>query len=479
MSIKRNFVHNILFILSNVLFPIVSFSYTSRILGPEGIGKVQFVITFAQYFVLIAALGIPAYGVREVAKARRDKNKLSKLFSELLLINIICSAVILIIYFTIVSSVGWFHNDIIFFILGGIIVLSGFSVIDWFFIGMEQFHFLSIRSIIIKGVAVIALFLFVKTPKDLLVYFLITVFSIIGNNLWNLFNLKGQISIQFKKLELRRHLPVLFTLFSTSITISIYTMVDTLFLGFLTDDRAVGFYTAAIKITKIAIPLVASLGTVLIPRITQSIVSKDDDLLQKLADQSFSFICLLAVPISFGLLLFSPEIITVFAGKQFIEAIPTMQIAAPLVFLIGLGSIFGPQLLIPSGNEKGYFLATVFGMVTSVVLYLCLITLFRDKGAAVANVVGELIVSVTAFYFVYRKMQLNFNWSLGLNALLASLVFIPIGILLRDFIPDTSIRLVTAIISCASIYFITQLFIFKESLIRGIYLNFVKKIGKK
>ncbi|NWJ51816.1 MAG: flippase [Bacteroidetes bacterium] len=474
MSIKRNFLHNILFILSNILFPIITFSYTSRILGPEGIGKVQFAVSFAQYFVLVAALGIPAYGVREIAKIRGDKNKLNKLFSELITINIITSLVSLIIYAVIIYFFKWFHQDIFFFILGGIIVLSGFSVIDWFFIGIEQFHFLSIRSLIIKGVAIISLFLFIKTPKDLLVYFLITIFSILGSNFWNLFNLNGLVSIQIKKLELKKHLPVLFTLFSTSITISIYTMVDILFLGFQTDNRAVGYYSAAIKITKIAIPLIVSLGTVLIPKITQSIVSKDDDLLQRLTKHSFSFICLLAIPTSFGLFLFAPEIIIVFSGTQFIEAIPTLQLAAPLVFLIGLGSIFGPQLLIPSGNEKSYFISTVFGMITSVILNLILIRIFRDKGAAIATVLGEFIVSITAYYFVRKKMRLNFNWYLVSNAFLSSLVFIPIEIFLKYSISDTPIRLIVAIISCAFIYFTIQLIIFKEIQIREIYLKSLK-----
>lgn len=476
MSLKKNFLHNILFILSNILFPIVSFSYSSRIIGPEGIGKVQFVITFAQYFVMIAALGIPAYGVREVAKARADRNKLSKLFSELLVINIISSSVLLIVYIVIIFSVNWFHPDITFYILSGVIVLSGFSVIDWFFIGMEQFHYLSIRSIVIKAISIIALLLFVKSPHDLLVYFLITLFSLLGNNLWNLTNLKGQISFQIKKLELKRHLPVLFILFSTSITISIYTMVDTLFLGFLTDDRAVGFYTAAIRLTKIAIPLATSLGTVLIPGITQSIVFKDTILLQKLANQSFSFICLLAIPITFGLFLYAPEIIMVFSGTKFLEAVPTMQIATPLVFLIGLGTIFGQQLLIPNGNEKGYFVATISGMVASVVLYLCLIPLFRDKGAALATVVGELIVSATAYYFVCRKMDLHFNWLLALKALIVSLLFIPIAFFVRSYIPNIPVRLIIAIISCAGSYFTIQLFIFKEQQLKGVYTDIIHKL---
>jgi len=475
MSIKKNFLHNILYILSNILFPIISFSYTSRILGPEGLGKVQFVITFAQYFVLVAALGIPIYGIREVAKARGDKNRLSKLFSELLAINIISSAVLLVIYFVVVFSVGWFHRDITFYILGGVIVLTGFSIIDWFFVGMEQFHFLSIRSIIIKGAAVVALFLFIKTPKDLLIYFLITIFSIIGNNLWNLTNLKGLVKIQFKQLALRKHIPVLFTLFSTTVVVSIYTMVDTLFLGFMTDDRAVGFYTAAVKITKIAIPLVASLGTVLIPRITQSIVAKDDDLLQKLSNQSFSFICLFAIPISFGLFFYAPEILIVFSGSKYLEAIPTMQIAAPLVLLIGLGSIFGPQLLIPGGNEKKYFLATIFGMVTSVVLNLCLIRIFRDKGAAIATVMAEVIVTCVAYYFVYKKMKLRFDWGLGVKAFLACLVFVPIGILVRGYIAYIPLRFGVAVVCCASVYFLIQLFVFRESQIRGIYVSVFKK----
>src|ERR1035437_7348340 len=117
MSLKKNFVHNILFILSNILFPIISFSYTARVLGPEGIGKVQFVITFAQYFVMVAALGIPVYGVREVAKARGDQNRLNKLFSELLFINIITSLILLLLYVVIISVIGWFHQDISFYVL--------------------------------------------------------------------------------------------------------------------------------------------------------------------------------------------------------------------------------------------------------------------------------------------------------------------------------------------------------------------------
>jgi O-antigen/teichoic acid export membrane protein len=475
MSIKKNFLHNILYILSNILFPIVSFSYSSRIIGPEGIGKVQFVITFAQYFVMVAALGIPVYGILEVAKARGDQDRLNKLFSELLFINILTSLFLLLIYITIISVVGWFHGDSVFYILGGILVLFGFSTLDWFYVGTEQFQFLSIRSIIIKVLALIALFLFVKNSNDLIVFFLITVFSILGNNIWNLINLKGQVILRFKQLSLRKHLPVLITLFSTSIAISIYTLVDTLLLGFLADDRAVGFYTAAIKITKLAIPLVASMGTVLIPRITQSIDTNNNQVTQSLTDKSFSFICLLGVPISFGLFIYSPEILMVFSGNQFMDATLTMQIASPLVFLIGLGSIFGSQLLIPSGNEKGYLVATIFGLVISLILNLTLIGAFRDKGTAFATVCSEFVVSSISFLYVKRKMDLRFNWGLALKAGLACLLFMPVAFVVRGIWVSEFVRLGVEVIVCAVGYFLVQGFVFKEVLVRGVVLEILKK----
>jgi O-antigen/teichoic acid export membrane protein len=239
-----------------------------------------------------------------------------------------------------------------------------------------------------------------------------------------------------------------------------------LLLGFLADNRSVGFYTAAIKITKIAIPLVASLGTVLIPRITQSIASFDTALTQSLTDKSFSFICLLGIPISFGLFIYSREIMMVFSGNQFMDAILTMQIASPLVFLIGLGSIFGSQLLIPSGNERGYLVATVFGLVVSLLLNLTLIVPFRDKGTAVATVVSELVVSVVSFYFVKKRMKLSFDWGLGVKALLACLIFVPVALVVREVFVSDFIRLGVEVVMCVGLYFGIQIFVFKEVLVR-------------
>jgi len=457
-----------LFLLSNILFPLVSFSYAARVLGPEGYGKIQFVMVFAQYFVLVAALGIPIFGVREIAKARNNRRELSKLFSELLFISIITTLLVLLLYLGIVFTFTWFQDDLTYFLLGGLLVFAGFSSIDWYYNGVEEFRFLSMRSITIKAIALLALFLFVKTKNDLVYYFLIVIFSTVGNNIWNLIKIRKLISFRFDELDFKKHIPVLLTLFGTTISISIYTVVDTLLLGFLADDTAVGYYTAAVKINKITIPLVLALGTVLIPRISQSIANKETDLLQSLVDKSFSFIVLIGIPISAGLLVFAPEFILALSGSEFSSAILTMQITAPLVILIGLGHLFGFQLLIPAGLEKKYLIATIVGMLISVFLNVLLISSLKDKGTAIATVAGEIAVTFISFYFVNKQIKLNIRWALVIKSIIATLVFLPIAYFLRHYQVELILRLGIAIISSALFYFSIQLFLFKDIQLREV-----------
>lgn len=475
-SIKNNFFHNLLFLLSNILFPLVSFSYAARILGPEGYGKIQFVMVFAQYFVLVAALGIPIFGIREIAKARDDQQQLNKLFSELLFISVSTTLIVLGVYLGIIFSFNWFQADLTYYLLGGLLVFAGFSSIDWYYNGVEQFRFLSIRSITIKAIALIALFLFVQTKNDLINYFLIVIFSTVGNNVWNLLKIRKRISFRFDELNFKKHIPVLLTLFGTTISISIYTVVDTLLLGFLADDVSVGFYTAAVKINKMTIPLVLALGTVLIPRIAQSIANNDKNLLQSLTDKSFSFICLIGIPMSFGLFVFAPEFVLVLSGDEYSNAILTMQITAPLVILIGFGHLFGFQLLIPAGLEKKYLYATLAGMTISVVLNLLLISSFKDKGTAIATVAGEILVSFISFYYVNKIMKLNIQWSLALKSMIASSIFLPIAYLLRAYPMDIIIRLLLAIIGSSFFYFMIQIYIFREKQLKEVYSNMIKSV---
>ncbi|WP_431293699.1 flippase [Pedobacter sp. P26] len=478
-STKSNFAYNILLTISNFLFPLISFPYISRIIGPQGIGKVQFLTTFAQYFVLIAALGIPIYGVREVAKLSGDRNAFSKLFSELFIINVISSLVMLACYLAIVLTFSRFSNELDFYLIAGLLVLFGFTSIDWFYSGLQEFRFITIRSVIIKIIALVGLFLFVKTESNVRTYLYITIFSIIGNNIWNLFHLHNTVDFHMRELRLKRHLSILITLFSTSISTSIYTVMDTLLLGFFTDDKTVGYYTASIKLNKIAIPLIVSLGVVLMPQISKSIAAGTKTLTQNLIDKSFAFICIIGIPISIGLCVTAPEIMRIFSGKEFIPATFTMQIASPLVFFIGLGHVFGLQILVPSNHEKYYLFATICGMIVSLVVNVILIHIIQDKGAAVATVLGEFVVSAVSYHYITTKLSYKFEWSLVLKSIASCIIFIPIAVVNRMcFGNDFIVLVISAMLSFCS-YFMIQLFVFRDKMSLEIIKIFSAKIGLK
>ena len=130
---KKNFLYTVLLSVVNILFPVLSFPYASHILGPVGIGKVQLAISFAQYFALFAALGIPIYGIKETARHKDDPEKLSLVFTELTTIFFIASMVIFMAYLLIIFWFPFFEANRSLYVLSGILVLMSFSYTDWFF----------------------------------------------------------------------------------------------------------------------------------------------------------------------------------------------------------------------------------------------------------------------------------------------------------------------------------------------------------
>ncbi|HCN82743.1 MAG TPA: flippase, partial [Sphingobacteriaceae bacterium] len=175
---SRNYFYNVLISLTNILFPIITFPYASHVLGPVGIGKVQFVISFAQYFALFAALGIPLYGITETARSKGNKDGLSKVFSELVFLHTLVGIAFSVIYFSIILLHPFFKPDIHLYIASGLIILLGFTSVDWFYSGIERYRLIAFRSVFIKTIAVIFLFVFVKSAGDYFNYLLILLFSL-------------------------------------------------------------------------------------------------------------------------------------------------------------------------------------------------------------------------------------------------------------------------------------------------------------
>ena len=268
-SIKYNFLMNFVLSASQFIFPLITFPYVSRVLLAEGSGKVTFVASVANYFSMVASLGIPTYGIRACAQVRDDRDKLSKTAHELLIINSITTLLVVVTYIACVLLVPRFRTERTLFLINGINILLNMFGMNWLFQALEQYDYITFRSILFKIVSVFLMLALVHEKTDYVIYGGIAVFAAVGSNLLNL--LRARKYIDFKWIgnyNLRRHIKPIMVLFAQSLAVSIYTNMDTVMLGFMKEDVDVGYYNAAVKVKTILLSLVSSLGSVLLPRMS-------------------------------------------------------------------------------------------------------------------------------------------------------------------------------------------------------------------
>lgn len=469
----KNYFYNLLLTLANLLFPILSFPYVSRVLGPDGIGKAQFAFSFAQYFSLIAALGIPIYGIKEIAKYRDNAEARSKVFSELIIIYFLTSVSLSIIYLLVIYNVPYFAKNRNLHLAAGALVILSFCFIEWLYSGMEQFKSIALRSVLFKCINLILLYTLVKTRADYPIYLYLMMFAFLGNNVLSLLLVKDKVKLTFKGLELRKHIVPLLYILGTTLAAGMYTDMDTVLLGFLSDTKTVGLYTAAVKLSKIAIPLVTSMGVILIPKAGKDFADNNTAGIQQTLNQTFRFLVFLGVPIAFGLMLLAPYFITLFSGKEFLPATFAMRLLSPLPLIIGFAHLLLYMILVPSGHNREMFLCVLGGLVTSLVLNLLLVPAYKEVGSSVANVCSEIVVTSLYFYVISKYARFKYQWVLLIEAIFSACLFIPVVWAFQQLSLPLLLMLLLSVAGCAAAYVLVQLLLFKNNFMSDI-INFIK-----
>lgn len=452
-SIKKNFIFNLINTVSALLFPLITFPYATRVLFADGIGQVQLYQSIINYIVLLTSIGIPLYGIREIARVREDKKELSKTTIELVLLSVILCVIGYVIVFLLCCTVGKIQDNIpLFLILSSSILITGIGC-PWFYSGIEEFKYITILGIIVKTVCAVFLFCFVKSREDLLLYGVYTVLGSIGNYLVNFIRLRKYISfkeIDFKKLRIWRHVKPAIAVFLFNIITSIYINLDSVMLGFLSNNTAVGLYTGASKISHILVIIVTSIGAVLLPRSSNLIKNGEMDKFYDLTTKSYNFILMIAFPILWGVIILAPSIIMLFCGADFAPSILTLRIISPIIVFIGISNLLGIQMLYPLGKIKLVTLSTGIGALVNMSLNLLLIPEFAENGAAIATVMAELSVTITQIIIVKKLMKFSlFNKTIAVyfisSLLMGSLCYCMIPLLNGNVLKVVIIPLIGAI----------------------------------
>lgn len=394
-SMTLNVLMNMVLTLSGLIFPLITFPYVSRVLLAGGNGKVQMATAFIAYFTMIAQLGIPTYGIRACAAVRDDKMKLTRTVHELAVIQLVTTTFAYVLFFLCLQWIPKLQQEKSLYIISSLMVLLTSLGMEWLFKAMEQYTYITLRSIFFKILSIIAMFLLVHKQEDYVIYAGIAVVAAAGSNVMNLTQLRKYIFLRpVGEYQISRHIKPVLVLFAYVCATTIYTNIDSVMLGFMTTDADVGYYGVAVKIKMILVSVVTALGAVLLPRVSYYFEQGRLEEFWKMAEKALRVVLLLSLPLTVYFMLFAKQGIFFLSGEAYAPSIPAMVIIMPTLICIGLTSVTGIQILIPMKKENVVLYASIAGAVADLIVNALLIPSMKAAGASVGTLIAEIVVLV-------------------------------------------------------------------------------------
>lgn len=475
MGLKKNVISNFILTASTILLPLITFPYITRRLSSGGLGQVFFIDSFTQYFVLLASLGIPYYGIREIAKRKHDKKMTSELVVELVVLQLTLAVLFVLIFYAFGLFIPKLAQSMSLIKIGILMIIANSFLIEWFFQGIESFSYITVRSLIIKFLSVFLILVFVNRDGDYVIYYFILATVILANASLNfIYFYRNHFTGLNFKLNIIQHLKPLLILFSINASLSIYVILDSIILGFFTDPVNVSYYNIPLKLVKIFWLVIAGIGTVFIPRIASLHLDNNKEAIIDLMSKSINIVLLLALPFCFFCLIFPSEILSIISGPKYINASSALQLLSVIPLIIGLCNIFGTQFLLPIGKEKHILHATILGLSVSLALNFILIPHLKFMGSAVAAVSAELSVCVYVYVAARKEIKIVVDYGL-LFQILSSILITEICFKLLAQKYNGIPLIIMALVVYAISLLVSQLFFRNKFLSSLLNIGFLKK----
>lgn len=435
-SLTINSIFYLFYNIVNLIFPFISGIYVTHVLLPETIGLVEIARNLSTYFVTFSFLGIPTYGLREISKNKNDRKKLNLIYSELMIINTISTTIFACLYFFIVLIIPQYREHISLFLVVGISIVLNYFNNSWLFEGLEEFGYISIRNFIFKVMSFLLLIILVKEPKDYMVYASISVIGTAGNYILNILNSNRFVSFTFKNINLKRHVKSILYLVVVNLAIEIYSLVDITMLGFLSEKRNVAFYSYAIRIYKILLHIINSFTIVLVPKISNYYKEKKFNDYYLAISKTLKTILIISIPMVIGIWFTSDYLVPLVYGIDYIKSAYVLKIVSIIIIISPIGYLLGSRVCLVTNNEKKMIIPVICGAIFNFILNLILIPKFEEIGASIASVFGELLVMIIyicigkKYYRLVEMKELYIKEGIALTIMTLFLIlttFIPIN----------------------------------------------------
>lgn len=469
MSIKKNFLYSSILTVSTYLFPMLVYPYVSRVLGLSNIGIVNFVDNLINYFVLFSMMGIGTVGVREIATAKSDKIHLSKVFMSLLTLTIITTILAIITLLISMYTIPklFEYRDMLY--VGLVKLIFNVFLLEWFFIGLEDFKYITNRTLIVKFLYVFCVFAFVHAPSDYKLYYVISVSMVVVNAVINAFYCRKHITFSMKNIYVKRYISNFLMMGVYLLMTNIYTSINAIWLGFVTNTDEVGYYTTATKLHVIVMSVLASFSSVVFPRVSNLLSEgKIEEYWEKIG-VALDAIFLFSFPTVILLMTIGPDLLHIIVGDGFEGAYMPLRIIAPLVLVIGIEQILVIQILMAKHSDNIVLANSVLGATASIVCNAIFTKELGAIGSAIVWVCAETLIMVSSIYFCKAKHAYTFPIKKFLYYIM---VYIPLMLLSLWIVIEYEHGYATlaGVIALVGIYSIcSEVFIFKNPVAKQLY----------
>jgi PST family polysaccharide transporter len=391
--------------MANYILPLLTLPYLVRVLGVEKYGLIIFSQAFVQFFIFFTDYGFDLTATREISIHRHDGDKVSRIYSAVMIVKLLILVVSLLMVILLVLLFSKFreHSTLYFFTFGWVVGHVLFP--QWFFQGMEKMKYMALLNIFSKLVFTILIFVFIKSANDYLYQPLLLSLAFISSGLIAQYKVRKDFGVHFVMpgiTAVKSQFYEGWHVFLSTMSISVYTISNTIILGLLTSNVYVGYFAVADKLIYAAKMLITPIKQALFPMMSKKF-NESKDVGLKIAKKLLKIICVITFSESMALLLFSGLIIKAVMGGEYPESILVLRIMSFLPFILGINSVLGLQVMLPLEYKKQFSYIFITAGALNTLLAFILVPLFKDIGIAVAVVVTETFVASAMYIFLKSK----------------------------------------------------------------------------
>lgn len=449
MSIRGNLLYSALLTLSTYLVPLVVFPYISRVLGAESLGMIDTVDNIIDYCILFSMMGMSTLGIREVAKNKDNPVALQSTFSNLFWLNALSTLAVFVILVVATFTLPDMRSRQDLLMVGSVKLFANLFWIEWLYRGLENFKYITLRSLVVRALFIASVFLFVREKQDYQMYYILFVGVVVLNAICNWAHKRHWVSLKLSGWNIRQYAKPFVVLGLFAMLSAVYTKLSMPVLSFTCGNEEAGYYSVATRMYQVIIALVSSLVSVLIPRMSVLLRENKTEEIRSLTHAAFKMLFFLAFPVIIFMEIFAPDIIAIFAGQGFESSVLPMRIVMLQVVIIGTEQIFVLQLLIPMKRDKAVVQCGAFGVAAWLMLSIVLVPWLHSVGSALTWVLTETVVLCFASREVKRTFDFSFPWKAMGKYLLLSVPYMALGIGAYLLLDSHLMR-----IGCAGVFFL-------------------------